>query len=142
MKSIAIHDLGDRLISDLRGDYPTTIHVGTATAQPLRDRFALFGAESKRAGARLEEAMSAAIAALQDLFDRTGGQGADPATALAAGTALAALATSYHDAVVDDEAAGPSVADAPLPWLARFARSRNRSLAESPARGIDRRGLF
>ncbi len=130
MKSIAIHDLGDRLIADLRGDYPTTITVGSATAQPLRDRFALFGAESKRAGARLEEAMSAAIAALQDLFDRTGGQGADPATALAAGTALAALATSYHDAVVDDEAAGPSVADAPLPWLAALRRINRSATAD------------
>ena len=93
MKTVAIHDLGDRLIADLRADYPSGATLGNASAQALRDRLATFGAEAGRSGVRLEEAMSAAIAALQDLFDRTGGQGGDPATALAAGTALAALAS-------------------------------------------------
>ncbi len=121
MKTIAVHDLGDRLIADLRVDYPSCIAMGTANAQALRDRFAAFGVETCRSGVRLEEAMSAAIAALQDLFDRTGGQAGDPATALAAGTALAALATSFHET---EEAASDYDfgADAPLPWLAALHR--------------------
>ena len=96
MKTVAIHDLSDRLIADLRTDYPSCMSMGKASAQALRDRLAAFGVDACLSGVRLDEAMSAAIAALQDLFDRTGGHGADPDTELAAGTALAALATSYH----------------------------------------------
>jgi hypothetical protein len=76
VKTIAIHDLGDRLIADLRADYPSGSKLGSSSAQALRDRLAKFGAEAGRSGVRLEEAMSAAIAALQDFFDRTGGQAA------------------------------------------------------------------
>ncbi|MBA3450213.1 MAG: GAF domain-containing protein, partial [Chloroflexia bacterium] len=73
--------------------------------------------------------MSAAIAALQDLFDRTGGQGGDPATSLAAGTALAALATAYHEteqATLDHDVGG----DAPLPWLAALHRINRSATAD------------
>ena len=88
MKTVAINDLAARLIADLRRDYPTGTLVERASAQPLRERFATFGAEASTSHVRLEEAMSAAIAALQDLFDRTGGQGGDPATALESPNAM------------------------------------------------------
>ena len=127
---LAIHDLADRLIADLRVDYPTSSAVGTATAQALRDRFAEFGADACRCGFRLEEAMSAAIAALQDLFDRTGGQGGDPATSLAAGTALAALATFFHDECDRQSGVESNVGDAPLPWLAALHRINRSATAD------------
>ncbi|MCC7022712.1 MAG: GAF domain-containing protein [Thermomicrobiales bacterium] len=130
MKAIAIHDLGDRLISDLREDYPGTMATGAVTAEPLRDRFAEFGAQAFRAGVRLEDAMSAAIAALQDLFDRTGGQGGDPATSLAAGTALAALSTTYHAEEACAEGKDGSGPDAPLPWLAALHRINRSATAD------------
>jgi two-component system, sensor histidine kinase PdtaS len=130
VKTTAIHDLGDRLIADLRSDYPASANAGKATAQPLRDRFALFGAEASRTGMRLEEAMSAAIAALQDLFDRIGGQGGDPATALAAGTALAALATAYHEECRPEGEKDSGGADAPLPWLAALHRINRSATAD------------
>ncbi|HEX2282115.1 MAG TPA: GAF domain-containing protein, partial [Thermomicrobiales bacterium] len=130
MKTIAIHDLGDRLIADLRADYPSGATSGNGSAQALRDRLARFGAEAGRSGVRLEEAMSAAIAALQDFFDRTGGQGSDPATALAAGTALAALAASFHEAEKSLSETEPSVGDAPLPWLAALHRINRSATAD------------
>ncbi len=130
MKTVAIHDLGDRLIADLRADYPGGARMGNANAQALRDRLAIFGAEAGHSGVRLEEAMSAAIAALQDLFDRTGGQGGDPATALAAGTALAALASSFHDAEKAASDADSSVGDAPLPWLAALHHINRSATAD------------
>jgi two-component sensor histidine kinase len=130
VKTVAIHDLGDRLIADLRVDYPSGATLGNASAQALRDRLATFGAEAERSGVRLEEAMSAAIAALQDLFDRTGGQGGDPATALAAGTALAALAASFHEAEKSASPAEATVGDAPLPWLAALHRINRSATAD------------
>ena len=130
MKTIAIHDLGDRLIADLRADYPSGATLGNASAQALRERLANFGAEAGRSGVRLEEAMSAAIAALQDLFDRTGGQGGDPATALAAGTALAALAASFHEEEKSVSGTESSGGDAPLPWLAALHRINRSATAD------------
>ena len=130
MKTIAIHDLGDRLIADLRADYPSGATLGNASAQALRDRLAKFGAEAGRSGVRLEEAMSAAIAALQDFFDRTGGQGGDPATALAAGTALAALAASFHEAERSAIGTESNLGDAPLPWLAALHRINRSATAD------------
>jgi two-component system, sensor histidine kinase PdtaS len=128
VKTIDIHDLSDRLIADLRADYPSCMTMGKASAEALRDRFAAFGIDACHARARLEEAMSAAIAALQDLFDRTGGQGGDPATALAAGTALAALATAFHEteAAASEHDAGV----APLPWLAALHRINRSATAD------------
>jgi len=125
-----MHDLGDRLIHDLRADYPSTAVVASATAQPLRDRLSEFGAEARRSGLRLEEAMSAAIAALQDLFDRTGGQGHDPTTVLAAGAALAALSTSYHEESERAEGIDEHGNDAPLPWLAALRRINQSATAD------------
>jgi two-component system, sensor histidine kinase PdtaS len=130
VKTIAIHDLGDRLIADLRSDYPSGAGMENANAQALRDRLAMFGAEAGRSGARLEEAMSAAIAALQDFFDRTGGQGGDPATALAAGTALAALAASFYEAEKVASDVASTGADAPLPWLAALHRINRSATAD------------
>src|SRR5215211_2301106 len=130
VKTIAIHDLGDRLIADLRADYPSGATLGNVSAQALRDRLAKFGAEAGRSGVRLEEAMSAAIAALQDFFDRTGGQGGDPATALAAGTALAALAASFHEAEKAATGIESTVGDAPLPWLAALHRINRSATAD------------
>lgn len=130
MKPVDFLVLSDRLISDLRCDYPSHVIDEGASAHALRDRFAAFGNESCRAGARLEEAMSAAVTALQDLFDRTGGQGDDPATALAAGAALAALATSFHEAEVEPLEGETSSQDAPLHWLAALHRINRSATAD------------
>jgi two-component system, sensor histidine kinase PdtaS len=130
VKPIDFSDLTDRLIADLRADYPGHVIEGTASAHALRERFAAFGADACRSGARLEEAMSAAVTALQDLFDRTGGQGDDPATAIAAGAALAALATAYHETekeAIGDEIASP---DAPVHWLAALHRINRSATAD------------
>jgi two-component sensor histidine kinase/putative methionine-R-sulfoxide reductase with GAF domain len=129
VKTAPIHDLGDQLIADLRKSYPSHA-AGSAGAQPLRDLFAAFGAQASRAGLRLEEAMSAAVAALQDLFDRTGGHGGDAATALAAGTALAALATAFHDEARLLEGLDADEPDAPLPWLAALRRINRSATAD------------
>jgi two-component sensor histidine kinase len=126
---MAIHELGERLIADLRVDYPTAAPVGSASAQALRDRYATFGADASRSGVRLEEAMSVAIAALQDLFDRTGGHGGDPATSLAAGAALAALASAYQEECARD-CDDSNVGDAPLPWLAALHRINRSATAD------------
>jgi two-component sensor histidine kinase len=130
VKTVAINDLAARLIADLRRDYPTGTLVERASAQPLRERFATFGAEASTSHVRLEEAMSAAIAALQDLFDRTGGQGGDPATALAAGTALAALSTASHEAECPPGERDAGGGDAPLPWLAALHRINRSATAD------------
>jgi two-component system, sensor histidine kinase PdtaS len=129
VKTVAINDLADRLITGLRGDYPTGTCMGAANAHAMRERFAQFGVDTCLAGVRLEEAMSTAVVALQDLFDRTGGQGGDAATALAAGTALAALSTNYHETehAGDDDGSG---ADAPLPWLAALRRINHSATAD------------
>jgi two-component sensor histidine kinase/putative methionine-R-sulfoxide reductase with GAF domain len=129
VKIVGLQDVSDELIAALRSDYPSGTCAETATAQALRERFSAFGAEAARAGARLEEAMTAGVAALQDLFDRTGGQGGDPATALAAGTALAALSSAYHEAMHAREGEGGS-ADAPLPWLAALHRINRSATAD------------
>ncbi len=82
MKIVGLQDVSDELIAGLRADYPSGTCAETATAQAIRERFSSFGIEAARAGAASKKAMSAGVAALQDLFDRTGGQGGDPATAL------------------------------------------------------------
>lgn len=130
MKAIAIHDLARKLISCLRADYPNGTCMENSSAQALRARFAEFGADASSSGLRLEEAMSAAVAALQDLFDRTGGQGGDPATALAAGTALAALADAFHKAEASRDNIDAGGADAPLPWLAALHRINRSATAD------------
>ena len=99
-----------------------------STAQALCDRFAAFGTTACRYGYRLEEAMSAAVAALQDLFDRAGGQGSDPGTALAAGAALAALATAFNETETPNSDA--SGADEPMPWLAALHRINRSATAD------------
>jgi two-component sensor histidine kinase/putative methionine-R-sulfoxide reductase with GAF domain len=130
VKVIAIHDLAAGLIAGLRVDYPSGTVVRSSSAHALRERFATFGEEAGRSGVRLEEAMSAAIAALQDLFDRTGGQGEDPTTTLAAGAALAALAASYHEAERAASGIESGVGDAPLPWLAALHRINRSATAD------------
>ena len=63
-------------------------------------------------------------------LDRTGGQGGDPATALAAGTALAALAASFHEAENSVSGSESNVGDAPLPWLAALHRINRSATAD------------
>ena len=70
MKTEAINDLGDRLIAELRADYPSGACMSGSTAQALCDRFAAFGTTACRYGYRLEEAMSAAVAAARPLRPR------------------------------------------------------------------------
>jgi hypothetical protein len=48
VKPIDFNELTDRLIADLRTDYPGHAVAGTASAQALRARFAVFGTEACR----------------------------------------------------------------------------------------------
>lgn len=79
----------------LRRAYPAGAQQAANGGQPLRDAFVRFGLEAVAAGIPLEDAMAVAAGALQELFERTGGHGSDPATTLAAGVALGAVAREY-----------------------------------------------
>jgi two-component sensor histidine kinase/putative methionine-R-sulfoxide reductase with GAF domain len=79
----------------LRKAYPAGADHAGIGGQPLRDGFVRFGLEAVAAGVPLEDAMAVAAGALQELFERTGGHSADPATTLAAGIALGAVAREY-----------------------------------------------
>ncbi len=91
----AIHTLAQLLARDLDLAYapPSSLSAGS---QPLRDACERFGAAVAAAHIPLEDAMAAAIEILQAFFDRLGGQASDPATTIAAGIALAAVAHGYH----------------------------------------------
>lgn len=91
----AIHTLAHLLARDLDLAYapPASLSAGS---QPLRDACERFGASVAAAHIPLEDAMAAAIEILQAFFDRLGGQSSDPATTIAAGIALAAVAHGYH----------------------------------------------
>lgn len=93
-----IRSLAAALSSALREAYPTN-GAGDgpiSSGQPLREAFDDFGRGAAAAGISLEEAMAAAIDALQELFERAGGHTNDPATMLAAGIALAAASRAYQ----------------------------------------------
>ena len=90
-----IEALATTLERELRAAYePGNDHVSLG-GTPLRVAFERFGAEAASSAISIEDSMAAAAVALQDLFDRTGGHGADAGTALAAGVALGAVAREY-----------------------------------------------
>src|SRR5690349_141533 len=94
--SASIRSLASRLADDLHAAYDPAAVSYLASGQPLRDAFGAFGQEAATAGVSLEDAMSAGVEALQELFERFGGHSSDPATLLAAGLALAAIARAYQ----------------------------------------------
>ena len=115
-------------LGDAYGVQGTTPMVG---AQPLQDAFADFGSRARRAQLPLADAMATAVDALQQLFDRTGGDSGDPSTILAAGVALAAVSEAYHAARHEPQPGEVDViSDAPLPWLAALYRI-NRAAIEN-----------
>jgi two-component sensor histidine kinase/putative methionine-R-sulfoxide reductase with GAF domain len=91
----SIQALASHLTDQLRRAYIGQNDQGLG-AQPLRDAFDQFGRDAAAAGVPLEEAISGGVVALQELFERVGGQSADPSTMIAAGIALAALARSFE----------------------------------------------
>ncbi len=97
MTSASIHALTATLAEELRVAYGANGSAALTGTRPMRDAFAAFGREAGRAHLPLEDAMAAAVDALQGLFDRAGGDAGDPSTMLAAGIALAALSRAYHD---------------------------------------------
>jgi two-component sensor histidine kinase/putative methionine-R-sulfoxide reductase with GAF domain len=123
MTTGSIYHLAAKLAADLRAAYGANGSATLAGTQPLRDAFGAFGREAGRAHLPLEDAMAAAVDALQALFDRAGGDAGDPSTMLAAGIALAALSRAYHVAEQAGEVAeAGALATAPLPWLAALHR--------------------
>jgi two-component system, sensor histidine kinase PdtaS len=94
---VSIQTLASQLSEHLREAYEG-VSSHTLGTQPMRVAFGSFGRAAALAGVPLEDAMSGGVDALQSLFERVGGNSADPATMIAAGIALAALARSYEDA--------------------------------------------
>jgi two-component sensor histidine kinase/putative methionine-R-sulfoxide reductase with GAF domain len=90
-----IETLAGGLDRALRRAYPAGGAQSANGGQPLREAFVRFGLEAVAAGIPLEDAMAVAAGALQELFERTGGHGADPATTIAAGVALGAVSREY-----------------------------------------------
>ena len=108
---VSIRTLAVELSRELRLAYRGGDQTHLVSGQPLRDAFGAFGHDAAVAVISLEDAMAAATDALQELFERVGGHTSDPATMVAAGIALAALARAYesgeHDAVA--QAAEPAL---------------------------------
>jgi putative methionine-R-sulfoxide reductase with GAF domain len=94
---VSIQALASQLAEHLREAYEGAASHTLGT-QPLRLAYGSFGRAAALAGVPLEDAMAGGVDALQSLFERVGGNTADPATMIAAGIALAALARSYEDA--------------------------------------------
>src|SRR5215211_9334659 len=94
---VSIQTLASRLSEHLRESYEGASGHALGT-QPLRVAFGTFGRSAALSGVPLEDAMAGGVDALQSLFERVGGNTTDPATMIAAGIALAALARSYDDA--------------------------------------------
>lgn len=93
--STRIEELAVELDSSLRAAYRAGVDNSANDGQPLRAAFERFGVNAVVAGIPLEDAMAVAAGALQELFQRTGGHSSDPATTLAAGIALGAVAREY-----------------------------------------------
>jgi len=88
--------VAERLERDLRaayGDEGDGRHQG---GQPLIEAFRRFGDATSQMDIPLDDAMSAAVEALQDLFARTGGAGNDTSTFRAAGISLATVARAFQ----------------------------------------------
>lgn len=91
-----IQRLVDRLAEDLAHAYDRSASRLPAGSEPLRVACERYGREAASGGISLEEALAGAIGALQGLFDRVGGHSSDPATVIAAGIGLAAVARTYQ----------------------------------------------
>ncbi len=116
---VSIRTLAAELSRELRLAYGGGDKTHLVSGQPLRDAFGTFGHDAAVAGISLEDAMAAATDALQELFERVGGHTADPATMVAAGIALAALARAYEHG---EHAAAAQAAEPALPTqIARLA---------------------
>ncbi|HEY7029705.1 MAG TPA: GAF domain-containing protein, partial [Thermomicrobiales bacterium] len=91
-----IQRLVERLDEELGRAYERTTSRLLAGSEPLRDACKRYGQKAVKSGISLEEALAGAIGALQRLFDRVGGHSSDPATVIAAGIGLAAVARAYQ----------------------------------------------
>jgi len=122
-----LHVVAGRLQAELRVAYSGADRQ-EAGAAALRAAFARFGREAQAALIPLEDAMAAAVDALQGLLDN-GGPFADQSVTLAAGVALAALARAFANAERDcpeDDGLGK----APMEWLAALHRINRLATAD------------
>ncbi len=94
-QSTRIEAIAAELDLALRDSYRQGADNSANGGQPLRAAFEQFGVAAVVASVPLDDAMAVAAGALQELFERTGGHSSDPATTLAAGIALGAVAREY-----------------------------------------------
>src|SRR5215218_9162565 len=90
-----VETLAAELERALRTAYEPGMDHSGLDGVPLREAFEQFGASAVASAVPIEDSMAVAAVALQELFERTGGHGADPGTALAAGIALGAVSREY-----------------------------------------------
>ena len=125
----SFHQLTSELQANLQRAIATTAPNGDVDTVEFRDAFQRFGAAAGSSLVPLEDAMAAAAATLQRLFDSRRAEVSDPTTMLAAGVALGAVSRAYHVAVAADE--GRAQQPAPLPWLAALHHI-NQAATASP----------
>ncbi|MEJ7762617.1 MAG: GAF domain-containing protein [Thermomicrobiales bacterium] len=119
ISTMPLTTIGGQLRAELLADFPGEGRTTHATGESLRDAFTAFGRRTALAGISLEDTMAASTDALQELFERTGGEVSDSGTMLAAGIALAATARSHG---AGQSAAAKSFPDPPMPaQLSRLA---------------------
>jgi two-component system, sensor histidine kinase PdtaS len=111
IKLTNIEALAADLTSTLFATYRNSSQPATPGSQPLRLAFERFGIDAVVAGVPIEDAMAVAAGALQELFERVGGQSSDPATTMVAGIALGAVAREYarYEASARGESLSPGV---------------------------------
>ena len=93
---VTLQRLAERLEADLAA-YDPRAETPLTGGERLVEAFSAFGAATRAAGFSLEDALSAGTGVLQELFERYGAGGSDPATFRAAGIALAAAARAHAD---------------------------------------------
>lgn len=120
-RNVSLQSLAEQLATRLYTAYDPNRSVALKGGQPLVEAFSDFGQRTARVGISLEDAMAASVDTLQNLFERLGGSGSDPATMMAAGVALASAARSHLDGNGSAARSRNPVLD-PLPTqLARLA---------------------
>ena len=111
--------LGRQLRDELKLAYPSEGGAVTSTGEPMRTAFATFGRRTALAGISLEDTLAASTDALQELFERVGGEASDSGTMTAAGIALAAVSRAH---VEGQRPSATTSVDPPVPaQLSRLA---------------------
>jgi two-component sensor histidine kinase/putative methionine-R-sulfoxide reductase with GAF domain len=112
----ALSGIAAELDAELRAAFPTRQPL-PSDSSVLRTAFSAFGRSSAEAGSPLDETLSIAVEALQDLFQRSSGSGTDHSHMRAAGIALAATSRAHGSA--EAESASPIYSSEPVPTQVR-----------------------